>query len=168
MSDTEQALSEATIDLYPPWKEALKAFEAEGYSYGDLVTKDWFMRAIGMQPPPPDARLTMEQFARHELAVLQQFTPFRTAVLEKFQMDLVSDRAGAYIIIAPKDQPERAYRDMAAGIKREMKRGLSRIRNVNTARLTAQERAALMDTMAKAADLAARLGSVKRLPMEDD
>lgn len=156
------------LNLYPPWKEALKAFEAHGYSYGDLLTKEWFIRAIGMDVPESGARFTMEQLNRFELSILQQFKPFRTAVLEKFQMDLVSDRAGAYIIIAPKDQPERAYRDLTTGIKREMDRGLARIRNVNTGRLTAQERAALMDVMAKAADLAARMGSRRALPMDSD
>jgi hypothetical protein len=168
VSEQELELSEATLDLYPPWKEALKTFEREGFSYGDMVTKDWFIRAIGMEPPAPDARFTIEQINRFELAVLSQFKPFRDAVLEKYQMDLVSDRQGAYIIIAPKDQPERAYRDMTAGIKRELKRGLARIRNVNAARLGAQDRAALMDTMAKAADLANRLGNRRALPMDED
>ena len=156
------------LNLYPPWKEALKAFEERGYTYGDLLTKEWFIRAIGMDVPAPDARFTIEQLNRFELSILQQFKPFRTAVLEKFQMDLVSDRAGAYLIIAPKDQPERALRDMNTGIKREMDRGLARIRNVNAARLTAQERQQFMDVMAKAADMASRISGRRALPMDEE
>jgi hypothetical protein len=172
MSEQELELSEATLELYPPWKEALKAFEASGKSYGDMLTRDEFERWIGLKPLDGSAAMTWAEASdalrRRELTILSQFKPFRDAVLEKLQMDLVSDRAGAYIIIAPKDQPERAYRDMTTGIKRELRRGLARIRNVNAAQLTASERQALMDTMAKAADLTSRMGARKALPMDDD
>lgn len=155
------------VELYPPWKEALKAFERAGFTYGDLITKDWFVKAIGMEPLG-DRMMSERDFNRHELAILQQFKPFRDKVLEQYQMDLVSDRAGAYIVIAPKDQPERAYRDMSSGIERELRRALSRMRNVNTARLTAEERQRAMDTYAKAAALAHAMTPRKRLPFDDD
>jgi hypothetical protein len=160
---------EDNVELYPPWKEALKAFEREGFSYGDLITRDWFSRAIGIAPPADDARLTLRELNRYELTLLNQFQPFRRAILEKFQMDLVSDRAGAYLIIAPKDQPDRAWRDLESGIKREFERALARIKNVNTARLTTEERQQAMDTYAKAADLASRMVVKRRqLPLDGE
>lgn len=161
--------TEEIIELYPPWKEALKAFEAAGFSYGDLVTKDWFCQTIGVKPLAPTDRLTEYELNRRELTILNQFKPFRDKILEKFQMDLVSDRAGAYIIMAPKDQAGRAWKDMESGIKREFERALARIKNVNTGRLTAEERQKTMDTYAKAADLASRLTTKRRrLPLDDE
>lgn len=155
------------VELYPPWKEALKAFDAAGYSYGDLLTREWFVRAIGMEPLAPTTRLTETEHNRYELALLQQFTPFRNAILETYQMDLVSDQRGAYIIINPAQQAQRGYKDMTSGVKREMRRGMSRIKNVNVGRLTATERQAYMDVLANAGALALRLDQTRRLPMDE-
>jgi hypothetical protein len=110
----------------------------------------------------------MAEYNKRELTILQQFTNFREKVLERFQMDLVSDRAGAYLIIAPREQGERAYKDMAAGVRREMRKGLNRIKNVNADRLSAAERQKLMDLYAKAADMAQRVSTARRLPMDTD
>lgn len=164
MSDEQ----EEPIELYPPWKEALKAFAAEGFSHGDLLTKEWFCRAIGIDMPAPDARLTLHELNRFELMLLQQFKPFREKVLEQYQMDLVSDRAGAYLIVSPKDQADRAFRDMTSGIKRELRRGLQRIKNTNTTLLTAEERQRLMDTYARAGALAQSMALRRRLPLDED
>lgn len=163
----DEFLNDDNVELYPPWKEALEAFERAGYAYGDVVTREWFCQVIGLQPLPRDARLTIDEYQKRELTILQQFTEFKAKVLERFQMDLVTDRAGAYLIIAPREQGERAYKDMETGIKREMRKGLNRIKNVNTEQLSATERQKLMDLYAKAADLAQRTRMARRLPMDD-
>lgn len=172
MSDQELDFADAALELYPPWKEALKAFARDGKTYGDTVTRAWFEQAIGMEEIDGAVVVSwaqaQEALKRRELHWLQQWTSFKSAVLEECQMDLVSDRAGAYIIIAPKDQADRALRTMSADIQRDVKRGVARVRNTNIAMLTASERQHLMDVMAKVADLANRLNTRRALPMDDD
>ena len=157
-----------TLDLYPPWKEALKAFAAAEHSYGEILSRAELERSFGMAPISDDTSLTWAQAQRRNLDWLSNFTPFRAAVLETLQMDLVTDRSGGYVIIPPKDQAKRALRDMVAAVKRELRRGNDRIRNTNTSLLTAQERAEMMDSLAKAAELMAMMTPRRRLPMDDD
>lgn len=165
MSEFDDGADES-IELYPPWKEALKAFQAAGYSYGSSITKAWLMQAFGMPPIGKDDLLTEGELDKRKFEWLQQFTPFRAAVLEQFQMDLVTDRAGAYIILMPKDQPARAFRDGIQEITRAAEKMTARIRNTNTTMLSAEERKAMMDVYAKAADLASRMGATRRLPID--
>lgn len=168
MTELDETIDAGTPDLYPPWKEALKAFTAAGHSYGEILTRADLERAFGMSPIEEDTQVTWAQAQRRNLEWLNNFTPFRAAVLETLQMDLVTDRSGGYIIIPPKEQAKRALRDMIAAVKRELRRGYDRIRHTNTALLTAQERAEMNDSIAHAARLLDLFRPRRKLPMEDD
>lgn len=159
---------EEQIELYPPWREAVKAFEQGGFTYGDTMPRAWFIRAIGMEVLPDDAKMTPEQYNRYELAVLQQFTSFREAVLEKYQKWLVTDNAGGYTIVPPHEQATRAYEQMTRDIKAALRKGGARIQHTNVARLTDQQRADYADKLGKAASLAALFKARRALPFEDD
>ena len=159
---------EGGVELYPPWKEALKAFEAEGHTYGGNITREWFARAAGLNLPGPNERLTPREYQDAQFQWLQQFYPFRDAVLERLQMDLVTDYAGGYLIIAARDQTDRAIKDGTSEIKRAIRRMAARVKHTNVAILTGEERQRYIDALGKAAELESTLGQRRRLLFDEE
>lgn len=164
---SDEPMDDGTLDIFPPWKQAVEAFCKAGHEYGELLPREELERALGIEPLPGDAVLTVDAFQKRQFAWLQQFYPFRDGVLERCQMDLRSDGSGNYVIALPKDQAEQAYKDMVRGIKRALRAGRGRIVNVNMSLLSMQERQKATDIAVKAAMIAG-LMSRRVLPGDDE
>jgi hypothetical protein len=163
MSDNhEHADMTEDLELYPPWKEALRAFIRADFTYGDLISREWFAEAFGLTPPDDSRRYTHKELQDYDLALLQNMTAFKDALLRQEQMDLISDQRGSYYVIQPSEQATRALRDMTRRIKNEVNKGVARIQHVDMRRLTAEERQQHMDTLTKALDVQFRLDMRRR------
>jgi hypothetical protein len=150
------------LELYPPWKEALRTFVRAGFTYGDLIPREWFAEAFGLTPPDESRRYTHKELQDYDLALLQNMTAFKEALLQQEQMDLISDQRGSYFVIRPSEQAARALRDMNRRIKNEVGKGLARIQHVDMSQLTTEERRQHMDTLTKAMDMQFRLDMRRR------
>lgn len=157
------------IELYPPWKEALAAFERAKYTYGALISREWFARAFGLMPPEEDRRYTPKEIQTYELAFLSNMTALREAVLEQHRMYLVSDQRGSYLIVPPNEQAPRAMREMQRKLGVAIDKCIAVLRNIEVAMLTDEERQRHIDLLTKALDTQFRLSHRRReLPDEDD
>lgn len=167
MNDQDQDLTIEEVELYPPWKEALRTFQCAQYTYGDLIGRDWFARAFGLTPFDPNQRYTWKEVQTYDLAFLQNMTSFREALLETHQMDLVSDQRGSYIVMQPADQSDRAMRDFQQGMNNLLKKTMLRVRNVNTALLSVEDRQKHIDALTKIMDTKFRLQQrMRELPID--
>lgn len=166
MADDEGMLE--SVSLYPAWKAAIEEWIQRGYTYGDAVWRTTIEELFGMTAIKDDARLTVKEFQSRQFEWLRQFDPFRKALLERCQMDLVSDNAGAYIIMPPAEQAPRAVKDLASQITREFEKAERRVRNVPLDRLSSDDRRKYMDSLAKIAEFEAMFRNRRSLPMDDE
>ena len=125
--------------LSPPWKQAVEDFLTSGFKEGDIISHDWFFQAFGL-PLPTDDPMRPSELTRRELMFLSQFDPLRRTLLEDHQIDLVSERAVGYRWVVPAEQTETACKDGSKEFRKAMKRMARRLTNVNTSRLSMEQR----------------------------
>lgn len=163
---------EDDVQLYPPWKEALEVFKAAGKGYGDTIHRDWFIAAFGMRVLSIDEQVSLKEVQEYQFSWIQNFEPFRKAVVEQLQMDIRSmGSGGLYQIVPVKEQAPRALKDYTNAIVREHAKAHRRIRNVNVALLSQEDRKIYIDSLAKLGELDqvfSRQQRRKRLPMDED
>jgi len=100
---------------------------------------------------------------RLQLQFLNQFKLFQGALLKNHQIDLTSERGKGYLILAPKDQTKVAFEDGLAEIKKDLRRMVNRLANVDYAQLTAEQRKENADHLAKVAAMSGMIRSSRRL-----
>jgi hypothetical protein len=145
------------VGLYPPWREALKLFLAAGFSPGALIPHQWFYEAFGLEMP--HGKMLVEEADRLRLLYLAQFTAFRQALLTEHQIDLASKPGAGYEVIPAADQSALAWEEGRREVGAALRRMHQRIRCVDLAQLTSEQRQGNADDLARSA---AMINAVRR------
>lgn len=161
MSDEQ---GETTI--YPAWREALKQWPARGHTWGDLLGHEDLYAMFGLEMA--NDRTPFKEAETLKLKFLNQFQPFKRALLEEHRMDLVSVPGLGYEIIAPDVQAPRAYDDTVDKIRKALDDGARRIRFVPTGMLSDEARRQNADLMARTAMLAGMFRGRERLSLDGE
>lgn len=137
------------MSLYPAWKDAIKELLAGGLTYGSKVTRAEVVRLCRIRPAQD-----VEDVRRFDLELLRAISEIKDALLTAHCMLLVSDQAGGYLVIHPKDQTAHAVQSGTKAIAKEMRRMAAGVSFVRTDLLSHEERARNADAQAKIAALA--------------
>lgn len=156
------AIEVAEVQVYPPWREAVKRFLGAGFQPGAVVPHAWFWEAFGLDMPRPDTPAI--EYDRLKFAFMKQFEPFRTELLTEHQIDISSQRSQGYRITPPADQTQKAFGDGITDIRKGLRRMAARVSNTNLTQLSAEQRRENADTLAKVSILAQAVRRVPRLP----
>lgn len=154
------------VELYPVWRQALIKFKDSGFAHDEIVPHEWFYEAFGIKMP--DERTPLKEAERAKLAWLSQFKRLQVALLEQHQIDLVSEPGLGYRIMPPREQTKRALDDGLDGIKKAVRNMVDRSTHVNTALLSADERRAHTDYLARIGQLGSMFSRVRKLPSLDE
>jgi hypothetical protein len=155
-----------SVEFYPAWRQALVHFKEAGFTHGDLMPHNWFYEAFGIEIP--NEQMPAGKYQKLKLQWLGQFKPFQNALLEQYQMDLVSEPGLGYLIIPPAEQGKRAYGDGLGEIKKAIRRMTDRMANTNLALIDAEQRKEHADMLARAGMLRGMLRQTRELPSPDD
>jgi hypothetical protein len=144
-------MSEPSVTLYPPWKQAARDFLAE-HQYGSIVTHQWLADHFGM-PDVGGAMMTAEEFQERQFEWLSNIEAFKTELLQQHQVYLESIRGKGYRWVPPQEQTRAAMDSFERDARRAFRTTGQRLQNLRVGELTNEERR-------ENADAAARLAMV--------
>lgn len=153
-------LSEAELQPYPPWKEALRLFLERGWSAGDVVPLAWMYESLGLEQPTeatPNGVAT-----RIRYVWMEQFGALRQVLLTEHKIDLASKPGVGYEVIPSPEQSARAWEDGQQEVKAALRKMRNRIVNVDLSRLTSGERQEYANDMARAAAMASAIKDARK------
>lgn len=144
--------------LFPAWKQAVKLLLERGITFGQTITRDEIVQMCEIKRPAD-----IGDVRRFDLELLQCTHNIKDALLTSHCMLLVSDNAGGYLVIHPRDQTRYAIEAGTKAIKREMSRMARGVSFVRADMLTAEQRRTNVDAQAKISHLAGMV-----LPANDE
>lgn len=139
------------VRLHPAWRHAVKLFREHGFRPGEVVSHDWLYDAFAIRKPTPDTPAAEAEKAK--LASLAQFERFADALLNEDKVALASVRGLGYRIVPSVEQTGWAEAECRADLAKALRRSGDRIRNVDLARLSADQRRENADAQARLAAL---------------
>lgn len=158
---------DTNVEIYPLWRRALARFRDTGLTYGDTLPHTWLYREFECEALSDPTKITGDQQNKLKLKLLNEFDPFREALLEQEQIDLQSVPGVGYELVPPADQTVRALKDTVKDIERVWRKGMARAANVNTALLTTEQRRERVDNLARLALLGRQIKAPRELPPAD-
>lgn len=159
MSDELTAETE-TIQLYPPWKQAIARFQAEHFLPGHIILHEWLYETFGIEQPKPDTSLEVAE--RAKLAWLSQFKEFERVLLTEHQIALRSVVGRGYEVVPAHEQSRWSYREGRHEISKALSRMGKRLVNTNLIQLNGEQRKEHADYLAKFSQLKGMLGGSSR------
>ena len=140
MSDKSSAdFDQSPVQLYPPWRHAVKCFLEYEFRAGDIVTHEWLCEKFGIPFVNPDVPMPPKEYDALRIRYLAQMKTFRTFILEEYKVDLRSKHGIGYVVIEAREQAEKAYEDMEREIRKAVRKGARRVINVDFSQLTNEE-----------------------------
>lgn len=133
-------------------KNAVALFVTQ-FGYSDIVTREWFCEAFGITYPRVTSVAALRKI---DLGMLALRDVFDRTLLREHKMALRSIGHGEWEIVPPNEQAEFAQERTASAAMRAFARGREIIENTRTDELTAAEKKARTDTLA-------RLGSLEHM-----
>lgn len=132
------------IQFDDPVVHAAECFTKEGYTYGSLIPKDWFMRSFRLPEPQTiqEANDVSMLYARHLGAL-------RTKLLVERKMALRTKDGVGQEVVQPEEQTEWAVQDFVTDVCRLTMRIKDRLQHVNFAALSDEQRRENADAIAK-------------------
>ncbi|MEO8101916.1 MAG: hypothetical protein ABI790_05285 [Betaproteobacteria bacterium] len=137
------------LDLFPAWKQAVKALIDDGLTYGKSVSRARIIELCAIPLPK-----SIEDVRRFDLQVLHITAEIKDTLLTAHCMLLVSDQSGGYEVIPPADQTRHAIEAGTKAMKREMTRMARGVSFVRSELLTDAQRQQNTDAHAKISKLA--------------
>lgn len=150
-------------ELFPAWRQAVKTLVDSGITFGSTVTRAEIVELCRVKPAQ-----SIQDVQRFNLEVLACVSEIKETLLTAHSMLLVSDRAGGYVVIHPRDQTKVAVDMGMKAISREMKKMAMATTFVRSDMLTSDERAKNADAQAKISRLADMISPVKKEIMAID
>lgn len=141
------------LSLFPQWRQAVKDFLDSGYKPGDVVTHAWLENAFGMDPVGSDAQLSAAAFQQRQFEWLRNVEAFKTELLERHQVLLVSVHGAGYRWVPPGEQTEVAQDRFEKDAARTYRKTALALKHVRLDELTDSERQANTDAIARLAML---------------
>ena len=151
-----------TVNKHAGWRIAVRLFSDQKKKEGDVLSFAWLYDAFGMTEPQ-DATPWSERKAS-QLQFLGNIKAFEAHLLEELQIAIKNVRGIGYEVLAASEQSKWAYDEALRDVKRGVKKGLSRLTNVNLSSLTADQRRENADALAK---IAALRGMVKSSDLQE-
>lgn len=152
------------LELYPPWREAVRRFEAQRFAIGQEISHAWLHAAFGLEMPLPTTPMCQGEPMR--LAYVNQFGPFRHALLVELNVDLKSKAGYGYVVIEPSEQTREAMEDGERELRKATAKMVLRAVHVNREALTPAQQVENREAIARASMLAEmiRSNNQRRLP----
>lgn len=138
-----------TLGLFPAWKQAVRILIDEGLTFGAAITRDRLAQLCEIQPAS-----SVADVRRYDLEVLDGVYKVKESLLTNHCMLLVSDGAGAFLVVRPEDQTKVAIDSGTKALKREMSRMAKGVSFIRVDLLTDDQRAKNADAQAKISKLA--------------
>lgn len=157
---------EDNVELYPAWKQALARFLEAGFVPDEIIPHEWWWKAFGMDMPTEQTPLKVAE--RAKLQWLTQFTKLKTTLLEQHQIALRNEAGLGYRIVPPRDQARQALKDGLAMMNKAARMMVDWSVHTNTSAMTADERRAHTDNVARIAGLGSMLRRTRKLPSLDE
>jgi hypothetical protein len=127
-----------------PVLHAYERFEAEGYTYGSVIPRQWFDECFGIATP---TTITEAETAR--MLYTRYMGGLRSKLLYSRKMALRTKDGFGQEVVMPNEQAAWAQHEAMTVIIKEVERAKDRLVNVNTAMLTAEEERERTDALAK-------------------
>ncbi len=140
-----------TINLYPAWRQAVKAFLEQGFQADDVIAFDWLYENFGLEKINPDT--PYEEAQKTQLQFLASFKKFEEELLTEHQIALDTERGIGYKIVPSEKQSRWAFEKGLAEYKKVTRKAQSRLTNVDLVKLSTEERKENADLMARLAQL---------------
>jgi hypothetical protein len=142
----------ATIELYPQWKQAAETLISEKRKPGDLISKQWLYENFNIPEPYADKRMSFEEFSKNEQLFSSYYRAFERYLLDKYNMVLKNVYGQGYLIVPPDEQAHYSYSTSFEKIIADVKRGSFQLKRLDFQHMS--------DCARKdAADLAAKFAS---------
>lgn len=130
--------------LYPAWRQAEADLIAQGLSHGSIVTEEFLNAAFGI-----GQATTIVQHEKNKLVFLRQITALKESLLENRKMMLVSEAGVGYRVVMPEEQTKLSFHLRTREVKLALGKLRRELTNVDTARLTDEQRKENTDALAK-------------------
>lgn len=156
------------LELYPAWRQVLVNFRDAGFAYGDILPHTWLWEQFECSDLADQKHISAERYNQLKLKLLNQFEPFKEALLDQDQIDLQSVPGVGYELVPPDDQTGRALKETTREVDRVWRKGMARAMNVNTSLLTAEQRRERIDNIARLALLGRQIKPPRELPPPDE
>jgi hypothetical protein len=143
-------MAESNIRLNDPVLYAIQCFEEAGFSYGDIIPREWFLSRFGIQEPQ-----SIAEADENKMIYAKYLGAFRAKVLSMHKMALRTKEGLGQEIVMPGDQTEWALQEAKGQITKELERAKDRLSNVKYSELSDSE-------IRENTDAIAHLGFFKR------
>lgn len=138
------------IKLYPSWKQAMVDLDVTEWKPGQIITRELLDVAFGIETPK-----TVAEAARAHQMFRHSFYNFRTEVLRTHQLMLRPVAGVGYEVIEPQHQTDVAMRSRGAEVASALRKLSAELTYVRANELTAAQRSANADALAKVGQLVA-------------
>lgn len=133
------------IKRLPIWKQALDDFFAEGFHYGQTLTRAWLLKHFELREPS-----SVEEYKRFQIRFLVHMDAFRTSLLENHKIDLKCVRGTqSYLIIPPQRQTSMAMGDCKEEVSKALRRAIRRVNFIDLDALSEEQRRENTDAACK-------------------
>ena len=136
-----------TAQKHPIHLAAIDAFLKAGFKEGDVIPHAWFYQAFDLEEPTPGMSNGKAQSL--ELKRLTRQAKFEDVILRQHKICLESVPGVGYKIIPPRGQAKHGYTKAVDGIQKAIREGAAIAVNVDTSKLSSDERREHIDIVAR-------------------
>ncbi|MDH1299665.1 hypothetical protein [Achromobacter sp. GD03932] len=141
------------VTLFPQWRQAVQDFFDAGFNPGHVITHAWLERAFGMEPVEPEAQISAAAFQERQFEWLRNVEAFKSELLERHQVLLVSVHGAGYRWVPANEQTEVAQDRFEKDAARTYRKAAMALKHVRLGELTDSERQTNTDAIARLAML---------------
>lgn len=127
-----------------PVLHAIEEFKAAGFTYGSVVTTEWFMERFGIKP-----WTNVTEFSQAKMLYVAYMGAFRKKLLFEMRMALRTVDGVGQEVIQPAEQTSWAMDEAKSAITKELEKARDRLTYVNADELSDAERKENTDAIAK-------------------
>lgn len=142
-------MSDQEIALYPAWRQAVQDFTEAGFVPGDVISHGWLAEHFGMPVLDDAAALTVAQYQARQFEWLENIEAMKKALLEQYQICLVSVPGHGWRWVPPQEQTDTAVKHFEREAKRVYRKAGARLMHVRVAELTDAQRQENMDAIGR-------------------
>jgi ABC-type sugar transport system ATPase subunit len=147
-------MAEEKVRLNDPVLYAVQCFEDAGYTFGDIIPREWFLKRFGIVEPQ-----SIAEADENKMIYAKYLGAFRAKVLNRHKMALRTKEGLGQEIVMPGDQTEWALQEAKGQISKELEKAKDRLSNIKYSELSDQE-------IRENTDAIAHLGFFKRKAMK--
>lgn len=142
-------MSDGTVTLFPPWKQAVLDFMAAGFKPGDLIPHSWLAEHFGMPVLHDAAILSVADYRDRQFEWLANIESLKTELLEGHQIFLSSVHGQGWRWVPAHEQTPVAVERFEREAKRAYRKAGMRLMHVRVAELTDGQRRENVDAIGR-------------------